>query len=136
MRKKVWMNANKKSRPAKPSESQKRAIIAACEAFIRDVLKPRFLAEIRPSTEFNYCVDIFGEWRAGRYRFMQRYRSDAPNQTRDEFDAPFVRIDYSGPDDFDIYWMRHNGQWHPVFQGVTLAQAFELMIDVPTLHPL
>ncbi|WP_294538280.1 hypothetical protein [uncultured Rhodoblastus sp.] len=131
----VWMNAIKKSRQPKPSETAKRDIIAACEAFIRDVLKPRFLPEIRP-TEFNYCVDIFGEWRAGRYRFMQRYRSDAPNRIRDEFDAPFVRIDYIGPDHFDIYWMRHNNHWHPVFQGVALKQAFELMIDVPTLHPL
>ena len=135
MVKKVWMNAVKKPRPAKPSEVEKRAIVAACDAFIRDVLKPRFLPEIRP-TEFNYCIDIFGEWRAGRYRFMQRYRSDAPNRIRDEFETPFVRIDYLGPDNFDIYWMRHNDQWHPVFHGVTLKQAFELMIDVSTLHPL
>lgn len=52
-------------RPPKPSDSDRMAITAACEAFIRDVLKPRFLPEIRP-TEFNYCVDIFGEWRAGQ----------------------------------------------------------------------
>ncbi len=93
---KVWMTAakTKTSRPPKPSESVKKAIIAACEAFIRDVMKPRFLPEIRP-TEFNYCVDIFGEWRAGRYRFMQRYRSDAPNRIRGEFDTPFVRIVYA-----------------------------------------
>ena len=97
MGERVWMNVIKKPRPAKPSEAAKSAIVEACEAFIRDVLKPRFLAEIRP-TEFNYCVDIFGEWRAGRYRFVQRYRSDAPNRIEDEFDAPLVRIDYMGPD--------------------------------------
>jgi hypothetical protein len=135
MGKKVWMATVKKPRPPKPSDSERRAVIAACEAFIHDVLKPRFLPEIRP-TEFNYCMDIFGDWRAGRYRFMQRYRSDAANRIRDDFDAPFVRIDYTGPDQFDIYWMRHNNQWHPVFHDVTLKQAFELMIDVPTLHPL
>jgi hypothetical protein len=135
MGKKVWMKAGKKPAPAKPSDAAKLAIIAACEAFVRDVLKPRFLPEIQP-TEFNYCVDIFGEWRAGRYRFMQRYRSDAPNRIRDEFNAPFVRIDYIGPDNFDLFWMRHNDQWHPVAQGLTLKQAFEMMIDIPTLHPL
>ena len=101
MGKKVWMDVIKKPPPAKPSEAEKKAIVEACEAFIRDELKPRFLAEIRP-TEFNYCVDIFGEWRAGRYRFVQRYRSDAPNRIKDEFDAPFVRIDYMGPGKFDI----------------------------------
>jgi hypothetical protein len=37
-------------------------------------------------------------------------------------------FDYIGPDRFDIYWMRHKNKWHPVFQGVALKQAFELMI--------
>lgn len=48
----------------------------ACEVFIDDVLKPRFLPEIRPTT-FNYCVDIFGKWHGGNYLFIQRFRSDA-----------------------------------------------------------
>ena len=41
-----------------------------------------------------------------------------------------------GPGKFDIYWMRHNDQWHPMYQGAMLKQVFELMIDIPTLHPL
>ena len=52
MGKKVWMDVGKKPRPAKPSEAEKNAIVEACEAFIRDELKPSFLAEIRP-TKFN-----------------------------------------------------------------------------------
>lgn len=93
MSKKVWMQVVKKPRPAKPAEAEKAKIVAACEAFIRDVLKPRFLPQIKP-TEFNYPVEIFGDWRAGRYRFMQRYRSDTLNRVSDEFDAPFARLDH------------------------------------------
>lgn len=37
------------ARPALPDDVEKRAIVAACEGFIRDVLKPRFLAEVRPT---------------------------------------------------------------------------------------
>ena len=59
----------------KPSADEKQAIGKACEALIEDVLKPRFLPEIRPTT-FNYCVDIFGKWHGGNYRFIQRYRSE------------------------------------------------------------
>jgi len=92
---KRWMKVVERPRPAKAMESQKAAIISACDAFIRDVLKPRFLPEIKPN-EFNYAVDIFGDWRAGRYRFMQRFRSDAPNRLRDEFDRPFARLDFMG----------------------------------------
>lgn len=136
MAKKIWAPVHKKPRPAKATQAEKAAIAAACEAFIRDVLKPRFLPEIKPSQEFNYLVDIFGEWRAGRYRFMQRYRSDAPNRIRDEFDAPFARLDYMGPDCFDICWMRHNGEWWPLYRDVTFGEALRRIIDDGHLHPL
>ena len=45
-----------------PSVVEKAAIAAACERFIANVLKPRFLPEIRV-TEFNYPIDISGKWR-------------------------------------------------------------------------
>lgn len=100
----------RKIRATPPGAAEKQAIVAACDAFIRDVLKPRFLPQISP-TEWNYVVDIRGAWRAGRYRFMQRYRSGMEHNRDEEFDAPFARIDRVGPDRFDIYWMRHTGRW-------------------------
>lgn len=80
-----------------------------CDAFVRDVVKPRFLPEIIP-TQFNYPIDIFGVWAAGRYRFMERYRSEFPHNAGEEFDAPYARVNYTGRDRFDIYWMRHTGK--------------------------
>jgi hypothetical protein len=123
------------ARPVLPDEAEKRAIIAACEAFIRDVLKPRFLPEIRP-TEWNYPVDIRGAWAGGRYRFIQRYRSGFEDNRGEEFDAPFARIDRMGPDNFDIYWMRHTGQWWRLYTGVTLAEALHILETDGVLHPL
>jgi hypothetical protein len=35
--------------PALPDEVEKHAIVAACEGFICDALKPRFLPEVRPT---------------------------------------------------------------------------------------
>ncbi len=95
---KVW--AVGAVRPAKPKEAEKQEITGACEAFIRDVLKPRFLPEIKP-TKWNYVVDIHGAWAAGRYRFIQRYRSGMAHNTGEEFDAPFARINRMGPDNFE-----------------------------------
>ena len=46
---------------AGPPDSEKALITAACQRFIDEVLKPRFLPAIRP-TEFNYPVDIQGKW--------------------------------------------------------------------------
>ena len=116
-------------------ERDKPAIDAACERFIDDVLKPRFLPEICP-TEFNYCIDIFGKWHGRSYRFIQRYRTDRPDADEREFDAPFTRLEYTGPDRFDLSYMRHTGQWNCIFRGLTLKQAFETIESQIHFHPL
>jgi hypothetical protein len=122
-------------RPAPPNEAEKRRIVAACDAFIRDVLKPRFLPKITP-VKWNYPIDIHGVWAAGRYRFMQRYRSGHKDNLGEEFDAPFTRIVRVGPDRFDIDWMRHTGKWWRLYSGVTLAEAFKIIEEDGHLHPL
>ena len=134
-RKKQWLPKTAAVRVALPDEVEKRAIIAACETFIRDVLRPRFLPEIRP-TQWNYVISIHGSWAGGRYRFMQRYRSGMEHNRGDEFDAPFARIDRRGPELFDIYWMRHNGQWWRLHVGATLADALRTLETDPVLRPV
>lgn len=130
-----WMQPVPKPRPAIPTDAEKQAIIAACEALITDVLKPRLLPEIRP-TQWNYPIDIHGAWAAGRYRFMQRYRSGMDHNRGDEFDSPFARLDRMGPDRFDIYWMRHTGKWWRLYDGVTLAEALHMLETDGILHPV
>ena len=120
----------------KPSEREKREIDRACEAFINDVLKPRFLPEIRP-TSFNYPIDIFGKWHGGKYRFVQRFRSDHPENAVDpEFDSPFARIEYVSRDRFDVSYFRHTGQWWTVYRGVSLAEALSLLETEGIFHPI
>jgi hypothetical protein len=115
--------------------SEKAVIVAACEAFIGGVLKPRFLPQIRP-TQWNYVIDIHGAWAAGRYRFMQRYKSGMEHNRGDEFDAPFARIDRMGPERFDIYWMRHTGKWWRLHVSVTLAEALRILGTDGVLYPV
>lgn len=120
----------------KPSEAEKKAITASCERFIEDVLKPRFLPEIR-STEFNYCVDIFGKWHGNKYRFMQQFRNDRPDRyVAPEFTTPFARLEYVGRDRFDLAYFRHTEQWWPVDLGVTLDKALELLETKGIYHPV
>ncbi len=120
----------------KPSDLEKRTITVACEKFIEEVLKPRFLPEIRP-TEFNYCIDIFGKWHGANYRFLQRFRNDRPDRyTEREFTSPFVRLEYVSADRFDISYFRHTGQWWPVDRGVTLDEALEALETTGIYHPI
>ena len=110
----------------KPSTAEKAAISATCETFIADVLRPRFLPEIRP-TEFNYPIAIHGKWHGNKYRFLTRYRSDDPRSYKPEFEAPFARLDYVSRDRFDLFWHRHTGEWFSLFENVPLAEALPLI---------
>ncbi len=119
----------------KPSPQEKAVVTAACEAFIAEVLKPRFLPEIRPSKQFNYPVDICGKWHGNKYRFITRFRSETPNSISPQFDAPFARLDYVSRDCFDLYWHRHTGQWLRMFERQSLQEALETMQSLPHFNP-
>jgi hypothetical protein len=110
----------------KPPPLERAATAAACEKFIAEVLKPRFLPEIRPS-EFNYPICIYGKWHGGKYRFITRYRSDNPRSLQGEFEAPFARLAYLGRDRFDLSWLRHTGEWICLFWDLSLQSALHLI---------
>jgi hypothetical protein len=114
--------------------TEKAAISALCEAFIADVLRPRFLPEIRP-TAFNYPVAIHGKWHGNKYRFLTRYRSDDPRSYQPEFDAPFARLDCVIRDRFDLFWHRHTGEWFRLFEHVPLTEALCLIENESYFRP-
>ncbi len=120
------------------TKEEKAAIAATCDRFIAEVLKPRFLSEIRP-TKFNYPVNIFGKWRGSKYSFIQRYRSGHPENSGEEFNAPFTRLDHVdeclSSVRFDVMWFRHTGRWWPLHASVTLEEALQLIESVGLLHP-
>lgn len=122
-------------RPSTLSPADKVAIGVTCQEFIDTVLRPRFLPTITP-TSFNYPIDIQGKWHGAKYRFIQRYRSGFSDNSGEEFDAPFVRIDWIRPDRFDVQWHRHTGQWVRVSQGLPLKAALDAIISSESRHPL
>jgi hypothetical protein len=115
--------------------AEKAAITAACERLITEQLRPRFLAEVRPSVTFNYPVAIEGKWLGNKYRFYTRYRSDDPASLKAEFDAPFARLDYVGRNCFDLMWHRHTGEWHCVSQRLSLSDALYRIANEPYFQP-
>lgn len=122
-------------RPSTLSPADKAAIGITCQEFIDTVLRPRFLPTITP-TPFNYPIDIQGKWHGAKYSFLQRYRSGFSDNGGEEFDAPFVRIDWIRPDRFDVQWHRHTGQWFRVYQDLPLKAALDAIISSEFLHPL
>lgn len=133
MRKGRWVWSPKRVRVL-PAEREKKAIIATCDKFITEVLKPRFLPSVRPS-EFNYPIDLYGKWHGGRYRFVERFRSNRPDAIEPEFEHAFTRLDYLAPDRFDVMWRRHTGQWWRLYYSVSLVEALDYIEQDAHLHP-
>jgi hypothetical protein len=122
------------------TSEEKADIGAACQRFVEETLKPRFLPAIHP-TDFNYPVDIFGKWRGSKYSFITRYRSGFPDNLGEEFDSAFTRFDYleehlAGRPRFDVMWHRHTGQWYRLHAAVTLEEALSLVETDGLLHPV
>lgn len=134
-RERRWVYVGNRS-GRRPSDAERRAITAACEKLIAEVLKPRFLPEIRPSTEFNYPVDIYGKWHGHRYRFIQRFRCDYADALVPEFEAGFARLDWVAPDRFDLFYHRHTGQWRRLYRYIPLAEALRRIENEGHFHPL
>lgn len=134
MRKRRWVWTPKHVRLL-PPEDEKVAIVAACDRFIADVLKPRFLPSIRP-TEFNYPIDLYGKWHGGRYRFIERFRSNPLDAIEPEFEHAFARLDYLASDRFDVMWHRHTGQWWRLYHSISLVEALKHIEQDGHLHPV
>jgi hypothetical protein len=120
--------------------ADERALVStACDRFIAEILKPRFLPEVRP-TQFNYPVDIFGKWRGTRYSFITRYRSGFAENAGEEFDSAFTRLDHVEEHlsdlRFHVMWHRHTGQWFRLHSLVPLDEALRLMGSEELLWPL
>jgi hypothetical protein len=117
---------------------EKYAVGVRCNEFIDEVLRPRFLPEIRP-TEFNYPVHMFGKWRASKFSFITRYRSGWEDSKGEEFDSAWVRLDHDEECltdlRFHIMWHRHTGQWFPLHLSVTLDDALRLIESESILQP-
>jgi len=121
------------------SPEKKAAIAARCSNLIEDVLKPRFLPEIRP-TPFNYPVDIVGKWRGNKYSFITRYRSGWSDNAGEEFDSAHSRLDHReevlSDTRFDVMWHRHTGQWFRLLHRLTLDEALNEIATNELLWPL
>jgi hypothetical protein len=115
-------------------DDEKGAITRACARFLDDVLRPRWLPEIRP-TPFNYPISLDGKWYGNKYRFITHYRSGHAENFGDEFDAPFARLEYLGRDRFDVSYFRHTEEWFRLYRDVRLAVALQWIATDELLQP-
>jgi len=114
---------------------EKTEIASRCNRQVVDVLKPKYLPEIRPTP-----VDLFGRQRGSKFSFLVRFRSGFPDDEGEEFDAPFARRDHVeecvDETRFDVMWPRQTGQYWPLHRSAPLAEALRLVETEPHFRPL
>ncbi len=65
----------------------------------------------------------------------EKFKSERPNRLYDEFEVKFVRLKYTGKNQFEFSYYRHTGQWHLVAQGLTLDECMEMILLNPVFQP-
>ena len=131
--KKIWLPVSPKKQKFIPTEFEKKQVEAKFSPLI-DKWKKTHIGE--PHPEFNYRTDFYTKWYRMYFYLCGKYESKSPNRMVDSFEDKFVRLEYKGKDNFNISYMRHTGQWWPVFENQTLEQCYELIETEPFLQPV
>jgi len=137
MAKKQWTWApGPTSRPkAKISDLAKAEIQKKCEELIELTLKPQHIKPPPQNSEWNYLVDIFAKWQRSYLYFCSKYNCPSPNAIAPSFEDKFARLEYVGPNQFNLSYRRHTQQWLEIAAGLTLEQCLETIKDDPLFTP-
>ena len=125
----VWVYSPRKPRPAKVPEDFKAEVQAKGDELVETVLKPRCLRPAPKKPDHNYIVEIYAKWYRSYLYFCAKYAVPGPHALSPFFEAKQARMEYVGNKRFNLAWMRHNGEWVEMEQGVTLERCLAEIRD-------
>ena len=122
-----------------PGTALDAATKAHVEAKLRDlieqVLKPRHVKPPPEDPRFNYLTDLTLKWHGSTLFLVAVYACPGPNARSPSFEDRFARLKPAGGGRFDLDFLRHTGQWVPLYQGLTVDQCLEAIRDDPWFTP-
>jgi hypothetical protein len=119
---KVWIPKPKKKFSPKVPELIKAQIKARADTLIEKVLKPKYIEPPPKTSDFNYLIDIFTKWYGTYFYFCSRYNCPSPRALSPSFEDNFARLEYGGPDVFNLAFKRHTGQWVEIYFELSLEE--------------
>lgn len=132
---KQWMYSPPKSPAVKVPQTVKTDVENQANELIETFLKPTYIKPPPEDYEFNYLVDISSKWYRNYFYFCSQYNCPGPNAIRPYFDDKFARLEYVGPDTYNLSYMRHTGKWQPVFFELTYEVCLQEVRKNPLFHP-
>ena len=133
--KKRWVYSPSKAPKPKIPPALKTQVQQAFDQLIETELKPKYIKPPPTDHEFNYLVDIFSKWYRSYFYICGTYHCPSPQAISPSFETRYARFEYAGNEQFNVAYMRHTGQWWPIFEGFSLAECLEETRTNPLLHP-
>ena len=127
-------------RPEKKSTSSlpgtvKDEVETKAKELIEKVLKPKHVQPPLEDSESNYITDISLKWLGSKCFFVSTYACPGPNAISPTFEEKFARMEYVGDGKFNLSFMRHTGDWVPLFEGQTVDECMKAIQDDPWFVP-
>jgi len=132
--KKYWVFSPVKNSKTKPSEFDKISIQNYFQPLVES-FKSQYIKE-NLNKKFNYLIDVYSKWYQNYFYLCEKFKSEHPNRLTDEFEVKFIRLKYTGKNQFDFSYFRHTGQWHLVADGLTLDECREMILSNPVFQPI
>ena len=131
--KKQWVWA--KAKPSKVPDAPKRGLSIKANNLIEEYIRPKHVKPPPRNPRFNYIEDVFTKWRGRYFYFTAKYASPAPDCISPFIEVGFARLELIGDNRFDLAYFRHTGKWWPVFSGLTVDEALDLVISEGLFNP-
>jgi len=128
---KVWMFDPKAARrKLKPTASDKLDLECRALALVAE-LKKTYIKPPPKKAQFNYIVDIGAKWRSRYFYFFSTYRCPGPNAISPSFVLNVARMEWLGPDSFDLASQRHTGEWITIGFKQSVKKCFKSVKSDP-----
>lgn len=134
IKEKSWVSSPKKVSKAELSESYKISIQNYFQPLV-DEFKRQYIKK-NPNKEFNYLIDIYSKWYQNYFYLCEKFKSEHPDRLVDEFEEKFVRMKFTGVNQFEFAYFRHTGQWFLVADGLTMEDCRDMILSNPNFQPM
>ena len=128
--KKMWVYAPKKINP-QVSDQFKSEVKGKADQWVDEVLKPKHIKPPPEHPRINYLVDIYTRWYRHYFYILGKYCCPSPNAISPDFEVKFARLEYIDLDRFSLSYFRHTGQWHEVYQRLSLQECLVRIDEDP-----
>ena len=103
------------------------------------ILKEKYIKKLPKKLVHNHLIDIYGKWIQQRFYFCSKYVCPE-GYISPSFENRFARLEYTGKginnkDKFQVFFMRHTGEWIKILEDKTLNKCIEGIKTLPWFVP-